>query len=251
MPLIFVDSKYRASGTSTDFTWELPESVLLRTARLKVLQLRVPVTYYTVDARNKNMYVQDNAQLRVLKIPNGNYDGLSLAFNLKALLGEGFTCAFDSSRNSLEIHRPSGNFRIVPDKALTNAWQFPDGCSRLVPKSINANLRHPESTTSTQTTFFCPTIDLQTQPDLYLRCSVLADPKIYAPRGARDVLFKTAMVAPYGFVKYEQSPNEIWHEVGDLSLRTIPFSLTDAEGVPVDLHGAGFSFTLVVEERPV
>ena len=249
MPLIFIDSKYRASGTPTDFTWELPESVLLRAARIKVLQLRVPVLFYTLDARNEHLYVIDNGVKRVLKLPHGNYDGCSLAFNLKALSGEGFICTFDATKNSLEITKSTGTFSIMPDEAITNAWPFASGCSRLVPKSLNANLMHPESTSATVNSFYCPTIDLQTQPDLYLRCSTLVDSKIFAPLGTRDVLFRSSIVAGYGSVNYEQSPNELWHEVGELSLRTIPFSLTDARGTPVDLHGASISFTLVIEER--
>ena len=51
MPLVFVDSRYRASGSSTAFTWELSESMLLRAARLKVEQLRVPVLFWTVDKK--------------------------------------------------------------------------------------------------------------------------------------------------------------------------------------------------------
>ena len=103
--------------------------------------------------------------------------------------------------------------------------------------------------TSSEKRFLCPCVDLQTQPDLYLRCSSLADPKVYGPLGSRDVLAKITMTVPYGYVAFEDSPNDLWHEVGALSLRSVFFSLTDAAGTPVDLHGAGISFTLLIQEQ--
>jgi hypothetical protein len=248
MPLVFVDSRYRASGSGTAFTWELSESMLLRAARLKVEQLRVPVLFWTVDKNNCHVYVEeDGSTRRVLSLPQGNYSGCSLAHNLRALLGEAYTVTYDECQNSLEITSDTP-FHIVPDKAIDNQWAFPAGASRLVPCSFNANLRHPSDTTSSEKRFFCPCVDLQTQPDLYLRCSALADPKVYGPLGSRDVLAKITMTVPYGFVAFEDSPNDLWHEVGSLSLRSVFFSLTDAAGVPVDLHGACISFTLLIQE---
>ena len=252
MPLVFVDSRYRASGTSTAFTWELSESMLLRAARLKVEQLRVPVLFWTVDKHNCNVYLEEgtSGSRRVLSLPQGNYSGCSLAHNLRALFGEAYVVTYSECQNSLEI-TCEAPFRIVPDKTLDNQWEFPLGSSRLTPQSFNANLRHPTDTVSTETRFFCPCVDLQTQPDLYLRCSSLADPKVYGPLGSRDVLAKITMTVPYGFVAFEDSPNDLWHEVGALSLRSVFFSLTDAAGVPVDLHGACISFTLLIQEQNV
>ena len=249
MRLIFVDSRYRASGSGTAFTWELSESMLLRAAMLKVEQLRVPVLFWTVDGNNCNVYLEENgSSRRVLSLPQGNYSGCSLAHNLRALFGEAYVVTYSECQNSLAI-TSEASFRIVPDKALDEQWSFPVGASRLNPQSFNANLRHPSDTTSSDTRFFCPCVDLQTQPDLYLRCSSLADPKVYGPLGSRDVLAKITMTQAYGWVAFAGSPNDLWHEVGALSLRSVFFSLTDAAGVPVDLHGAGISFTLLIQEQ--
>ena len=73
---------------------------------------------------------------------------------------------------------------------------------------------------------------------------------MYGPLGSRDVLANITMTVPYGFVAFEDSPNDLWHEVGALSLRSVYFSSTDAPGVPVDLHGAGISFTVLIQELP-
>lgn len=251
MPLIFVDSRYRASGSSTNFTWELSENLLLRYAKLKVEQLRVPVLFWTVDENNANLYFEelDTGTRRVITLPFGNYSGCSLAHNLRALLGEAYVVEYSECQNSLEITSQT-RFRVVPDKAIDDQWAFPAGASKFTPHSFNANLRHPSDTTFTETRFFCPCVDLQTQPDLYLRCASLADPKVYGPLGSRDVLAKISVTVPYGFVAFEDSPNDLWHEVGALSLRSVVFSLTDAAGVPIDLHGAGISFTLLIQELP-
>lgn len=267
MPILYVDSTYRASGTSTDFSWELPESMLLRRAKVKFTQLRVPVLFYTVDSNNCHLYIEEEVSLddeprfRVVTIPAGNYNGQSLACKLQELLGgpAKYHVHYDCCRNSLLIERVekySGltlTMSVITNSELATVYGddfvFPEGCSRNRPKSFNRNLRHPSDTVPTPTSLLCPSVDLQTHPDLYLRCNALADPRVAGPpSGSRDIVAKLSVLRPFGSVAYDDGPEDHWHEVGALSLRTFGVALTDAQGVPVDLHGAPISFTVLIRE---
>ena len=116
MPLVFVDSRYRASGSSTAFTWELSESMLLRAARLKVEQLRVPVLFWTVDKNNCNVYLEENGtSRRVLSLPQGNYSGCSLAHNLRALSARLMLSLIVNARILWRLHRTLP-FALYPTK---------------------------------------------------------------------------------------------------------------------------------------
>ena len=76
MRQIFVDSRDRVSGTSTDFTIQLPENLSLETGhRGRIDSLRVPLTVPTIDSTNNTIIVQVGATVYTVTIPVGNYDG--------------------------------------------------------------------------------------------------------------------------------------------------------------------------------
>ena len=58
MRQIFVDSRDRVSGTSTDFAIQLPETLTLEPGhRARVDQLRIPLVVPTIDATNNTIQV--------------------------------------------------------------------------------------------------------------------------------------------------------------------------------------------------
>ena len=47
---IFVDSRFRQSGTGSDFTLELPENLSTANACMRVAAVSFPVTFWTMEA---------------------------------------------------------------------------------------------------------------------------------------------------------------------------------------------------------
>ena len=81
MRQIFVDSRDRVSGTSTDFTIQLPENLSLEVGhRGRIDSLRVPLTVPTIDSTNNTILVQVGATVYTVTFPGANYDGPTLAF---------------------------------------------------------------------------------------------------------------------------------------------------------------------------
>ena len=87
MRQIFVDSRDRVSGTSTDFTIQLPENLSLEAGhRGRIDSLRVPLTVPTIDSTNNTIIVLVGATQYTVTIPVGNYDGPTLASTIQGLL---------------------------------------------------------------------------------------------------------------------------------------------------------------------
>ena len=80
---IFVDSRDRISGTTTDFTIQLPETLTIESGRrMRIDSLRIPLTCPTIETG-------DNDTIKAtytVTIPQANYDGPTLAGVLQAQL---------------------------------------------------------------------------------------------------------------------------------------------------------------------
>ena len=89
MRMIFVDSRDRVSGTSTNFSIQLPETLHVEGAghKARIDQLRIPLSSPTIETGDN-----DTSQVRVgstnytITIPQAQYDGPTLAATIQGLL---------------------------------------------------------------------------------------------------------------------------------------------------------------------
>jgi hypothetical protein len=88
MRQVFVDSRDRVSGTTSDFTIQLPETLTIEGKhRARIDQLRIPLTVPTVrTGTNDTLVIRMGAQDYTVTLPQGNYDGAGLATSLRNLL---------------------------------------------------------------------------------------------------------------------------------------------------------------------
>ena len=88
MRQIFVDSRDRVAGTTTDFSIQLPETMTVGTGhRARVDNLRVPLVIPTIrSGANDTIVVKLGAQQYTVSIPQANYDGPGLAAIIQNLL---------------------------------------------------------------------------------------------------------------------------------------------------------------------
>ena len=55
---VYIDSSYKVSGTSSDFTIDLPETVQLEENMLcQIHEVSVPHSWYSINENNNNFYV--------------------------------------------------------------------------------------------------------------------------------------------------------------------------------------------------
>ena len=86
---VYIDSSYKVSGTSSEFTIDLPETVQLEENMLcQIHEVSIPHSWYSINSTNNNLYFRHQVippgivagiTYRKITIPEGNYTTNDLA----------------------------------------------------------------------------------------------------------------------------------------------------------------------------
>ena len=274
-----IDSRFRTSGTSSDFQYELPESIQLPDgAQAHISGVSFPYSWANV-ARDVNdvLYVLevDDATLsswrRAIKLEAGQYTSLTLPTLLQNALNAGtnlspvsYQVSYVAAQGCLQIQlQGSGGVgqkkfllpsedELMSQQWLNNFWYQAQGTAQVNvkdPKSIGDLLRLP-STSSLSTSILTGLIDISPQHVLYLHSSLSSFNQMGPRPGERDVICRIPVDVSYGYVvhyRHSTIEHDTFH-VGGQSLRNISFRLTNAKGANVDLQGGQLSIELIFVE---
>ena len=109
MRQLFIDSRDRISGTTTDFTIQLPQTLSLQAGRRgRIDNLRVPLVIPTIQAgSNDTLQIVVGATTYTITLPQANYDGPGLASAIQGLLASsvpgGWVVTYDTSNIAMSI----------------------------------------------------------------------------------------------------------------------------------------------------
>ena len=275
MYALFIDSSHRVSGTSTDFTVQFHDTVIVEDrAQVRVDAWRIPLADTTVNSTNRYLYVAEVPKtkagggaaqpiLRVVTLVIGNYSGPALAQHLAKQLSEGsasrYTCTYSTNTGDLTINS-ADYFHLFGDEEL-KTWerQWPEDATGWRPKSFNSALRQPVSTRLGEkmppiggTTYYrsltstYPTLRVR---DFYIRSSTLmTDLRSTAPEGGHDVIAKASVNTVGQYILTGDSPQHLWLKTGPICQKDFRFEVTDDRGEPVDLQGLPVSFVVSIEQ---
>jgi hypothetical protein len=118
MMQIFVDSRDHVSGTSTDFSIQLPETLTWNgSRRMRIDNLRVPLVFPTIQAgKNDTLVVSTGGTPHTATIAQANYAGPQLASAVQSAMASVapgvWTVSYDLSNITMTISC-SNNFTIV------------------------------------------------------------------------------------------------------------------------------------------
>ena len=197
---VYIDSSYKVSGTSSDFTIYLPETVQLEDNMLcQIHEVSVSHSWYSINENNNNFYVMkgilppetpSGVTYRKLIIPVGNYTATELATQLETSLN---TLDSGSRRNSFSVSCLAGlnkiqiqsNYPEVIYTVLTDFDVLVDNGERFVEtvdannlKSINKVLGVYTSSGDASTNvvpYITGFIDLTPVKSLYLHCNEISN----------------------------------------------------------------------------
>ena len=274
-----IDSRFRTSGTSTDFQYELPESVQLPDGtQAHVSGVSFPYSWNNLQRNvNDTLYVIEaddataSAWRRVIKLDAGQYTSLTLPALIQNALNAGtnlsplqYNVSYVSAQGCLQIQlQGTGGvgqkkFRLPSEDELTSAqwltanWYPAQGTAVVNtqdPQSIGDLLRLPAVSgyTSAQLTGL---IDVGPQHVLYLHSSISSFNQMGPRPGERDVICRIPVDVSYGYVvhyRHATIENDTFH-VGGQSLRNISFRLTNGKGAVIDLQGGQLSIEIIFVE---
>ena len=119
MRQIFVDSRDRVSGTTTDFSIELRETLVIEGAghKARIDQLRIPLIIPTIETGdNDTIQVRLGATDYTITIPQSQYDGPGIASTIQGLLNAtapgSWTVTYVTNKIAMTISC-ANNFTIV------------------------------------------------------------------------------------------------------------------------------------------
>ena len=277
---IFIDSRFRSSGTGSDFSIELPEN--LSTAGntcLHVAAVSFPVTFWTVEDG-----VRDRVALKLsipsqrvsldtfVEVQRGQYDGFNFAEALQTSLNAIEIAGVDLPTWEV-LYVPSENRLVIQwgeEAAPARRWQF---VSEKQLRSENflwtgppydpQNLHLLDQVIRLESDPY-PVIDQGTYvtgyfdsyagiSEVYLQSVTLSCYKSLGPSlNSRSTIARVPVEAEHGATAHWVSMGYTFDflPVPYLSARRIDFKLCDATGQAINLHGGTISFHLRFHDYP-
>jgi len=260
---LFIDSRYRATGSDSDFSINLNETVETEQgARCYVGGVTFSNVFYTIEeGLNDILYVEVSSTsiglgpgAYGLKLSYGNYGGTELAAEMQLRLrtvDAGAVVSYVSKTGRIQIVMSGGRTikvwsdQELTDSSLRNFWlSFPYDINN--PGSIGEVLR--AQPTDAATSYLSELIQAQPFSAVYLRSSLTTFDGI-------DTIGRTGMIArvpvekTYGYVCHYTGPflEQGWFDVGKLSFRNLKFGLRNSRGAVVPLHGSRLSIHLIFD----
>jgi hypothetical protein len=280
---IRVDSKFRASGTGSDFTYELPVSLECNQETVAfVSAVTFPYSMKTIETGiNDKLYYRTSLQGIttdwILTIEEGNYDGPSFAAYLQTKLNEeeppegveywpNWIINFEYATGALEIQwgtdpsppdEPPRTWEIVSEDSLMRRsfdWtgppydpSDPQTCSNVL--RLEAGATFVTDAEVFQTGTYDAVADYHC---VYLHSTLSNYASIGPQPFTRDVLTRIPInVGPGGIVHWAPSGSGL--EVAPIpqaSFRTLSFRLCDSRGKPLRLHGGDVSIEIYFTSSP-
>ena len=257
-----VDSRFRVSGTTSDFRVEVPESIHLpENMGCMLTDISIPHTWYSIDELNSKLYIRIDANGtitdQVLTLVHRNYDINTLAQELHNVIGNAVS-PFTVSATPIDYLGtitvattwPVLAFKILTNDELYNnlngTWTGASYDPRN-PHSCNDVLRNDAAkwcnfVNSFQSGF----VDTISNHSVYITSPQLGSFLNIGPRGERTILKKVLVNVGYGSIITDTLLNtDDYTDCSRQLIKTLDFKLTDVYGNALNLHGAHISFSVV------
>ena len=267
---VYIDSSYKVSGTSSDFTIDLPETVQLEDdVMCQIHEVSIPHSWYSMQKGvNDRIFVRVEyagtgawITRAMITLTEGDYSVSDLAGHLQVILNNYFNDAeFPPQRSDMFVVSHSSllnkirisvnyndiEFQIIPDiDILTHPDWFPDINENSL-NSINKVLQnYTVATYDFNTSYYSGFVDLQRVKRLYLHCNEISNYNQLTVAGNSSIVKKINVTVPYlGVINDNELSSVDYVNVSGKMLRRLNFRLTNHLNEIVDLNGVDISFTL-------
>ena len=259
---VYIDSSYKVSGTSSDFTIDLPETVQLEENMLcQIHEVSVPHSWYSINENNNNFYVMkrilppetpSGVTYRKLIIPVGNYTETSLNTLDSGSRTDSFSVSHLAGLSKIQIQ---SNYPEVIFTALTDFDVLVDNGERFVETVDANNLKSINKVLGVYTTsgdastnvvpYITGFIDLTPVKSLYLHCNEISNYNQLTVAGNSSIVKKINVPVPYlGVINDNELSSFDYIDVSNKMLRRLNIRLSDHLNQHINLNGVDISFAL-------
>jgi hypothetical protein len=245
---LYIDSRYRSNGSHSDFTFQLAQSIEVPAGTVAIIDtVSVPNVFQTIDSTRNKLYVDFYERPdQVLTLPNGMYNGVTLAAELQAQLnamGQGtFTVVFDSPTGQLKILATGAGYVVFSERSVLRPYDCLEVIGALdvgpilLPDNAEVTLPHHVDVSGTRVLFLCS--------------SNLGHFSSLGPRGESDILRAVFVDASNGSMIVDRLANPFeFIECAGQQLQSLRFTLRDGNGLVVDLRGRSISFSIIFLQK--
>ena len=275
---LFIDSRLRSSGTSSDYFVELPEAVEFPPGtHVLCSEALLPCSWNTVDESSGRLYISESAAgattYRYIELDSQPHDSESLRLALQNALNVGrpanlgtYSVTRSSSAGSAStaavgsaayrfftISLSAGSFAVFPREVVqsegwyTGQW-LAGGGPEYDPRAplMTEVVSFGKDGTAYQSSHQTRYLDLRSRHTVFI-CSSLVNNDALSANGLRGVLAKVGVSEPYGgLVSFQHGGNPYdLVSLRDTSVKRMRFWLQDAHGQAIDMRGGEWSASLV------
>ena len=266
---VYIDSSYKVSGTPSDFTIDLPETVQLEDNMLcQIHEVSIPHSWYSINSTNNNIYwrhqvippgVIAGITYRKVTIPEGNYTAVDLAQTIQIAINllvdtvdrpNTYSLSYNTSTNKFTI---SSNYATVfvlltDGEVAPLAGSFSDPVDINNLSSMNRVIGNTTPATDAYTNVAPYTsnfVDLVPFKSLYLHCNEISNYNQLTVAGNSSIVKKINVTVPYlGVINDNELSSVDYIDVSGKMLRRLNFRLTNNLNQVVNLNNVDISFTL-------
>ena len=267
---VYIDSYYKVSGTPSNFTIDLPETVQLDENMLcQIHEVSIPHSWYSINSTNNNLYfthqvippgVIAGVTYRKITIPEGNYTAVDLAQTIEIALNllvdtvdrpNTYSISYNTSTNKYTF---SSNYATAIFVVLTDgdiapiAGSFSDPVDVNNLYSMNQVLGNTTPATDAYTNvapYTTNIIDLTPVKNIYLHCNEISNYNQLTVAGNSSIVKKVPVNVPYlGIINDNELSAEDYIGVSGKMLRRLNIRLSDHRNNTINLNAVDISFTL-------
>ena len=242
---IFLNSRFRSSGDSTDFKITLKENLYIPIGtQCAVDDIAIPNSFHTIMAGiNDKFYVYRLAVHTMFTLTPNNYTASTLAAHLQTLLNnayspEAWTCTYNSTSNKITITSDTNTFYVSNYNTLRDSYPtINDSCNSIINfTSQTLGLTHVSNN-----------INILATNVIYLRSDALTNNDSIDCMGNHNIIKAIPVSAVFGNTMFDSLNDPVdFFDAGEKSLRTIDFTLTNDVGLTLNNNNAEINFTIVL-----
>jgi hypothetical protein len=244
---LYIDSRYRASGSHSDFVFQLAQSIEVPHGMVAIVDtVSVPNTFMTIDATRDKLYVDVFGHgPQVVTLTTGMYNGVTLAAELQNQLnamGLGtFSVVFHTSTGQLSVLSTGVGYSTFSERAASRPFDCLEVIGALdgqvlITDGVEVTLPHH--------------VDIAGTRVLYLCSSNFGHYSSLGPRGESDIIRSIYVDASNGSYIVDRLANPFeFIECAGQQLQSLRFSLRDGNGQLVNLRGRSISFSIIFLQK--
>ena len=256
---LYIDSRKRISGTSSNFAYQLPVPIEMPSGRAYIDSVSLPNAFPSIHSKNRFVYIEERVQntdfKRKIQLTLGFYDGFTLAeevqtqINVGTHLGSTYTVTFNDKTGKLTISN-TGTFSIWPDEALQKGFWNPQ---------LGANIPLYDNDSANEVLGFFGKdaiqgndvisnghISVMPYHSLFIHSDLGTQDDSIGPNGEQSIIRRIVLDQPLGSMihDFHSLPHD-YVTIPRGNIRTMNFKITNYEGIEVDMNNMNISFSII------